>query len=46
MITILKKWEGKFEIDGKIYDNLDDISYKDGEEFEIKLVPESEDKND
>lgn len=40
MIAILKKWNGKFEIDGKIYDKLDDvIDLKDGEPFDIKLLP-------
>ena len=45
MIEILKEWEGKFEIDGEVKDNLDDVSFKAGEEFHIRLIPErSEDK--
>lgn len=41
MIAILKQWKGKFEIDGKIYDNLDDvIDLKDGDSFQIKLLRE------
>lgn len=41
MIAILKQWDGKFEIDGEIYDSLDDIiDLKDGDSFQIKLLKE------
>lgn len=46
MIRILKEWEGKFEIDGKEKDNLDDVEFKDGENFHIRLIPERGEKND
>lgn len=46
MIAILKEWEGHYEIDGKIYENLDDVQYKDGEEFHVKLLPNRSEKKD
>lgn len=39
MIAMLKKWKGRFEIDGQIYDKLDDvIDLKDGDNFDIFLL--------
>ena len=38
MIRILDQWSGKFEVDGKIYNDLYDFEYEDGEEFHIKLL--------
>lgn len=43
MKAILQKWLGKFEIDNKVYDNLDNVVLKDGEEFHIILLGEQED---
>lgn len=39
MKTILEQWDGKFEIDGEIEDNLDNLNLEDGDEFHIKLLP-------
>lgn len=39
MINILKRWSGKFEINDKEVD-ISEIDFKDGEEFDITLLPE------
>ena len=41
MINILKRWPGKFEIDGEIVDPSE-LNFKDGDEFDITLLPERE----
>lgn len=38
MKEILKQWKGKFLVDGKILDNIDDVELIDGESFKIKLL--------
>jgi hypothetical protein len=40
MKTILEQWDGKFEIDDEIEENLDNFNPEDGEEFHIKLLPD------
>lgn len=45
MIEILKRWLGKFEINGKIVD-ISDVNFKDGEEFDIILSPNVEDDDE
>ena len=39
MINILKRWSGKFEINDEEVD-ISEIDFKDGEEFDITLLPE------
>ena len=43
MIDIISKWDGKFVIDGQIYDNIYDTDLngmEQGDVFHIKCVPE------
>ena len=46
MINILREWEGKFEVDGKELDSLDEVQFEDGEQIDIRLIPERSEKND
>ena len=38
MKEILEKWSGKFEINGEIHTDLQNIDLKDGDEFHITLL--------
>ncbi len=38
MKHILEQWDGKFEVDGEIYVNLDNMEMKDGDDFHITLL--------
>lgn len=43
MIDIISKWDGKFVIEGHMYDNIYDTylnGMEQGDEFHIKCVPE------
>ena len=47
MIALLNQWNGHFEIDGKIYENLDDVTeLKDGDDFHIVLLPNRKGEDD
>ena len=41
MKTILEQWDGKFEIDDEIEENLDNLNLEDGDECHIKLIPDN-----
>lgn len=38
MKEILGQWSGKFKVNGDIVLNLDDVKFKDGEDFHIELL--------
>ena len=38
MKEILEKWSGKFEIDGEIHTDLQNVELNDGDEFHITLL--------
>ena len=46
MKEILEQWNGKFEIDGEIAVNLDDLKVKDGDEFHVKLLSKRREVSD
>lgn len=39
MKNILEQWDGEFEIDGEIEEDLDSFNPEDGEEFHVRLLP-------
>lgn len=46
MKQILEKWSGKFEFNGNVEINLDNLDVKDGEEFHVRLIPKREEVDD
>ena len=46
MINILREWEGKFEVDGEEKDNLDEVQFQDGEQIDIRLIPDRSENYD
>lgn len=39
MEQLLEQWDGKFEVDGEIYVNLNDFEFNDGDDIHITLLP-------
>lgn len=39
MKQILEQWSGKFEVDGEIHIDLDNLKVKDGDDFHVRLIP-------
>jgi hypothetical protein len=46
MKQILEDWSGKFEIDGEVEMNLDNLDVKDGDSFHVVLLPKGKEVND
>lgn len=49
MISILRQWNGRFEVDGEVYLNIDDTNIgelEDEETFDIRLLPKVCDGSD
>jgi hypothetical protein len=43
---ILEEWSGKFEVNGEIDVNLDNLKVKDGDEFHVKLLSKNREVKD
>lgn len=46
MKQILEEWSGKFEVNGEIDVNLDNLKVKDGDEFHVKLLSKNREVKD
>lgn len=46
MKQILEEWKGKFEVNGEIDVNLDNLKVNDGDEFHVRLLSKRREIND
>ena len=46
MKQILEEWKGKFEVNGEIDVNLDNLKVNDGDEFHVRLLSKRREVND
>lgn len=46
MKQILEQWSGKFEVNGEIEVNLDNLNVKNGDDFHVKLLSKRREIND
>ena len=46
MKQILEQWSGKFEVNGEIEVNLDNLNVKNGDDFHVRLLSKRREIND